>query len=64
MSKFGFNLQQLIWVTSNLGMVVRVLILLVLVISFLVIPQVVLAEPAMGGSVGQVGAVINGLKGI
>jgi len=61
MSKFGFNGKQTMWVASNLGMVVRVLILLVLVISFLVIPQVVLAEPAMGGSVG---AVINGMKGI
>ena len=55
MSKFGFNGKQLVWVVSNLGMVIRVLFLLALVISFLFIPHVVLADPIMGGSVGTTG---------
>ena len=64
MSNFGFNVKRMNWVVSNLGMVIRVLIFLLLVISLLVLPQVVLAEPAMGGSVGSVSSIFSGLKGI
>ena len=62
MNKFRFNGEQLAWIASNLGMVVRVLIFVALVVTFLFIPHSVLAQPSMGGSVGSMVDVVKGIK--
>ena len=62
MNKFRFNGDQLAWIACNLGMVVRVVIFLALVVTFLFIPHEVLAQPSMGGSVGSMADVMKGIQ--
>ena len=62
MFKYAFNKPQLVWIANNLGTVLKVMILMALVISFMFNPDVVLAEPVMGGSVGRAAKTINLIK--
>ncbi|HKZ43937.1 MAG TPA: hypothetical protein VJZ78_02755 [Anaerolineales bacterium] len=45
--------QKLLWLTKNSGTIIRVLILLVVITAALINPDIVLADPVMGGSVGR-----------
>ena len=48
-----FNQRHFVWIANNFGTIVKVSILLALVAALFINPNIVLAEPSMGGSVGK-----------